>query len=57
MPQHNHFITASGDKATQVTALGASLASIGRGTMPNIYVSGIGTPVVMVSSTSISGGG
>ena len=58
MPQHSHFMTASGDGPTQATAQGASLGSQGRtgGTMPIIYANGATTPVNMASATSLAGG-
>ena len=58
MPQHNHFMTASGDGPTQATASGASLGSQARtgGTMPTIYTNGATTPVQMASATSVAGG-
>lgn len=58
IPQHSHFMTASGDGPTQATAQGASLGSQGRtgGTMPAIYANGATSPVQMASGTSQAGG-
>ena len=55
MPQHNHFMTASGDAPTVTSPSDGSLGTAARGSSA-IYVSGATTPVNMASSTSMTGG-